>query len=364
MSKNLVSAALIAAAIALWLLSGLLRDSGSALSADSAAVLPAKQALARVRTREYQAQQRTLTRILRGQTASKRSARISAETRGRVVARPVERGDRVDAGELLCELAVDDREAALAQARAELQRAILEQRGAMELRDRDLLSKIRIAQVDADLAAARAGVDRAELDLRRTRITAPFAGIVEELHLDIGDFASVGDNCATLLDLDPILLTADVAERDINLVRLGSEVAARTSTDERLSGRVSFIASQSDTRTRTYPVEITVANPDYRLRAGLTAVISVSADTVLAHRVSPALFTLNDSGVLGLRAVDRNDRVVFHPISVVEDAVSGAWVTGLPGVVRLITVGQEFVSSGQRVEVIDDGIAPSTASRS
>lgn len=363
MKKNVINAALIGGAILLWLLSGLLRDEEPALAADRAAALPVERDLTRVRARVFQAQQRTLTHILRGQTASKRSASVSAETAGRVVARPVERGARVSRGDLLCRLAVDDREAALAQAQADLQRAVLEQRGALELRDRELLSQIRIAQVEAELAAAQARLRRAELDLARTRIEAPFDGVVETLHLDVGDRAGVGSPCATLLDLDPLLLTADVAERDIDLIALGSEVTARTSTDQRLRGRVSFVGRRSDPATRTYPVEITVANPDYRLRAGLTAVISVTADTVLAHRVSPALFTLDDSGVLGLRAVDRDDRVVFHPIEVVEDAPDGAWVTGLPGVVRLITVGQEFVSAGQRVEVSDDAAAPATAAR-
>jgi hypothetical protein len=44
-----------------------------------------------------------------------------------------------------------------------------------------------------------------------------------------------------------------------------------------------------------------VPNPDYRLRAGLTTVVSVETETVLAHRVAPSLFTLDDDGVIGLR---------------------------------------------------------------
>jgi multidrug efflux system membrane fusion protein len=360
MQKNLITAALIAAGILAWLLSGLFRDE-PAPEARSTEVVSRAQDLVRVRAREVHAQQRVLTRILRGRTASKRSASVSAETGGRVIRRPVERGQRVEAGDLLCELAPDAREATLAEARADLARAQLEQRGARELKGRELLSEIRIAQVDAELAAAEARVERAALDLARTRIAAPFAGVVEDLQLEVGDLATVGTTCATLLDLDPLLLTAEVSERDVDYIRLGSEVTARTSTDQRLEGRVTFVGSQSDPVTRTFPVEITVPNPEYALRAGMTAVVSVSTDTVLAHQVSPALFTLDDDGVLGLRAVDRDNRVVFHPIRVVEDAADGAWVTGLPGVVRLITVGQEFVSAGQRVEVIDDSVAPATA---
>jgi hypothetical protein len=73
---------------------------------------------------------------------------------------------------------------------------------------------------------------------------------------------------------------------------------------------------------------------------------------VLAHRVSPALFTLDDAGSMGVRLIDQDNRVVFYAVEVIEDTAQGAWVTGLPSKVNLITVGQEFVLAGQRVEPI------------
>ena len=363
MKKNLFIATLIGAGLLLWLLSGIFSSGPEpTLDTKSAALIEPDRTLPSVRVMRFNAEQRTLTRLLRGKTTSKRSAQVSAETTGRVIARPVERGDHVAAGALLCELAVNDRQASVQEATAALSKADIEYRGALELKDRNLLSDVGIAQVAAELEAARADLARQKLNLERTRIVAPFDGVVETLHMNVGDLASVGAPCATLIDLDPLLISANVSERDINFIAVGSAVTARTSTDEKLVGEVTFVGSVSDETTRTYPVEITVPNPDYHLRAGLTTVASVETQTVLAHRVSPALFTLNDEGIIGLRAVDQDSRVVFHPVTIVEDAADGAWVTGLPGVVRLITVGQEFVSSGQRVEAVDDNGAPATAS--
>jgi multidrug efflux system membrane fusion protein len=287
MKKNLINAGLIGAAILLWLLSGLFRGDDSGETPETAVLAPSADALTRVRVREFQAEQRTLTQLLRGQTASKRTARVSAEVSGRVVARPVERGDRVTTGDVLCELAVDEREAILREAQAELKRAEMEYSGALKLEAKELLSDIRIAQVEAELAAARARAEREALNLERTRIRAPFDGIVETLHLEVGDLASVGATCATVLDLDPLLITANAAERDVGGIDVGDSVSARTSTDQRLSGEVSFVGSVSDEATRTYAVEITVPNPDYLIRAGLTTTVSVATRTVLAHRVSP-----------------------------------------------------------------------------
>ncbi|MDP5071448.1 MAG: efflux RND transporter periplasmic adaptor subunit, partial [Congregibacter sp.] len=314
MKKNLFIATLIGAGLLLWLLSGIFSSGPEpTLDTKSAALIEPDRTLPSVRVMRFNAEQRTLTRLLRGKTTSKRSAQVSAETTGRVIARPVERGDHVAAGALLCELAVNDRQASVQEATAALSKADIEYRGALELKDRNLLSDVGIAQVAAELEAARADLARQKLNLERTRIVAPFDGVVETLHMNVGDLASVGAPCATLIDLDPLLISANVSERDINFIAVGSAVTARTSTDEKLVGEVTFVGSVSDETTRTYPVEITVPNPDYHLRAGLTTVASVETQTVLAHRVSPALFTLNDEGIIGLRAVDQDSRVVFHP---------------------------------------------------
>ncbi len=149
MKKNLITAGLIGTGLLIWLLSGLFIEPPAPTPDTRSSVLADTDSKRfRVRAARFSAEQRTLTRILRGKTDSKRKAQVSAETAGRVVARPVERGARVATGDLLCELSVDDRRASLVQAEADLKRAELEQRGATELKQRDLLSEIRIEYVN------------------------------------------------------------------------------------------------------------------------------------------------------------------------------------------------------------------------
>ena len=352
MNKNLKIATLFALLIAVWLASGAF-DEPEAPVPDVQAALGAKAdpKLATVVATEMRAEPRALTRVLRGKTASKRTAKVSAEVAGQVVARPVERGDLVEAGDLLCEIAVNERAAVLKEAKAAVQQAEMEYEGATKLQGKNLLAETQAAKLAAQLEAARANLIKRELDLKRTRIVAPFSGVVDTLPMVLGDYARVGDVCATLIDLDPILIVVDVSERDVSDLHRDDVVTARTSTGELLEGKVTFIGSQSSELTRTYPVEITVSNPDYRVRSGLTTVVNLAGETVSAHRVSPSLFTLDDAGLLGMRAVNENDQVVFYPVKLIEDSPSGAWVTGLPKVVRLITVGHEFVADGQTVTV-------------
>lgn len=354
MKKNLITALMFAAAITLWLLSGVLfKAPPQPVATASDQQQPANEAT-KVRVREFIAQPHTQTLTLRGKTASKRSANISAEISARVVARPVERGDKVKSGDLLCGLAEDDRAAGTREAEARLKEAEIEFDGAKQLAERGLLADSTIARLGAQLESARANLARAQLNLERTQIKAPFDGIVENIWLSVGDLAQVGSRCVTLLDLDPLLIVANVSEQDISLVREGQPVSAQTSNGSWLEGIVTFVGSQSDDRTRTYPVEVTVDNPDYKVRAGLTSIITVAGSAVMAQRVSPALLTLNDEGELGLRAVDADNKVVFYAASIIEDTPEGAWVTGLPDRVRLITVGQEFVAAGQSVAPVQD----------
>ncbi len=65
--------------------------------------------------------------------------------------------------------------------------------------------------------------------------------------------------------------------------------------------------------------------------------------------MSPAVLTLSDSGLLGVRIVDDLNKVKFVEIKIVEDTEKGVWVTGLPNEANIITVGQEFVNNDEIV---------------
>lgn len=358
MSRNFISASIIAVVLLLWLGSGVfLGDSAPqehpALAvAVQPAVGPGNGDLTRVRAEVIRSEARTRFLVLRGRTESKRMVQVKAEIAGKVVSRPVERGMRVAQGDLLCEMAVDDRAAAVAEAEAVLEDARIQYEGSLKLKEQGLQSQTAIAGSAARLEAARAQLRRQTLNLERTRIVAPFGGVVEELQMNTGDYAVPGAACVTLIDLDPMLVRAHVTEAEVESLGLGDRVSGRISVGREIQGVVSFVGKQSDPVTRTYPVEITVDNADYAIRSGLTVSVRIGLGEVQAHQISPALFALNDQGDIGVRTLDKSNRVVFHPLGIIEDGPAGVWVTGLPDSTRLITVGQEFVAAGEIVEPV------------
>ena len=347
----------IAALVGLWLLSGQINREAPppkltlAERADLLAVRKADAAPTQVRARIINASRQVRHLRVRGKTQNKRTVTVRAEVAGTVVERPVERGSRVAAKDLLCRISLEDRQAGLIEAQEVLNQARLEYQGRLKLQAKGLQSETLVAQAKARQAAAGAELKRAELNLARLRVEAPFAGLVEDVHQEVGDYVTPGAQCATIVDLDPMLLVGRVPERDVLKAAVGAAALGRLSDGVEVAGHISFIGQQNDPETRSYPLEVQVPNPDYRLRSGVTTEILIPISEVMAQKVSPALFALDDAGVIGVRTVNAAGRVEFNPVEIIRDDGDGVWVAGLPNVATLIVVGQELVVPGESVEV-------------
>ena len=358
MRKTYITAIVIAVATIAWLASGQFGagpDEATQLSIsernERATAAQEDRAPSRVRARVSTAIEQTAFAQVRGRTENKRTVDVRAETVGRVVDRPVELGDRVAVGDVLCRLSMDDRRPRLTEAQAAVRQAYIEYRGSLRLKSQGFQSETAIATARARLAAAQARQKSIELDIARTAVRAPIGGLVEVTHVEVGDYVQPGAGCVTLVDLDPMLLVGQITEKDVARVRIGEPAFGELATGERLSGTIGFIGQQADPTTRTYRVEIEVPNADYALRSGITADILIAAETTPAHHVSPALFALDDEGTVGIRTLDADNRVEFRRVEILRDDAEGVWVTGLPEVATIITVGHEFVVPGEHVDI-------------
>jgi multidrug efflux system membrane fusion protein len=357
MRTTYITAIVIALFILGWLFSGQVNDSGpirhATLSDQKLSIAAGHQdrETTRVRAAIINASPQIQYVILRGKTNNKRTVQVKAETSGRIVERPVERGTKVVEGDVLCQISMEDRYASLTESREGVNQATIEYEGSIKLKERGFQSDTAIAQAKAKLASAEARLERSQLEINRTTVRAPFDGVVEDVHQEVGDYVALGATCVTVVDLDPMLLVGQVAERDVPRLKIDLPVTGVLSDGREVVGPITFIGQQSDPATRTYPVEIQIANPDYTLRSGLTTEIRIPVREVMAQKISPALFALNDAGEIGVRTVNEDGAVVFHLVQIVSEAADGVWVAGLPDVTTLITVGQELVVPGEFVEV-------------
>jgi multidrug efflux system membrane fusion protein len=336
-----------------WVYSGQFSESLAEQSAAERIELSAESetvSIPTVRGMVSKATDHTVELLVRGTTQVNRSVVVRSEISGRVVGLPLPKGSTVDTGDILCNISVDTRDKNLVEARALQRQAALEYKGLRDLSHKGLQSEITLAQAKARLETANAAVSRSMLAMSHTRVKAPFPGIIEEQPVEVGDFLNVGGACATLIETDPILLVGQVAERDIIHVTQGETVFAHLITGETVSGKISYISQLANKSTRSYRIEVEVPNPDLSLRAGITSELKVPLETRLAHRISPAVLVLDDEGEIGVRIVDVNNKVVFHYVDIISEGNDGIWVSGLPEIATVITIGQEEVYEGQLVK--------------
>ncbi len=288
---------------------------------------------------------------IRGRTEAPRTVQVRAETAGLVAATPTPKGAWVHAGQVLCHLAVDARQASLDQAKAKLRSTELTYQANQKLQAKGFRSETQVLAAKADLDQASAAVRAADVGIKQIDIRAPFAGVFDTRDIEVGGYLSTGQSCGTVVELDPILIVGDVPEADAAKITVGSIGVAKLTTGGELVGRVRFVARQADANTRTYHVEIIAANPGHRFSSGLSGEITIKAGQGAAHLVPTSALVLDTGGRQGVRFVNEANQVGFAPVKVLEETADGVWVTGLTGAARVITVGQAYVSEGQTVRV-------------
>lgn len=284
-----------------------------------------------------------------GQALPDRDTMLRAETTGDVAEVFVRKGQDVEAGAPIARLDPTNSDAELARAREELARTKRDFDNATQLLERGVGTADRVSQTQAAFVAAQAQVTQAEEAAKALTITAPFAGRVETLDLDEGEYVSAGAEVGRLVDITPLTVAIQVPQQSLNLLKVGQSAKVRFITGEERDGELTFVGTSAASETRTFLAEVEVANDDGAIPAGISAEVIIPTGEAKAHFLSPSIVSLSTEGTLGVKTVDDQAVVEFFPIEIVKAQIDGIWVTGLPDTIDLITVGQGFVSAGETV---------------
>jgi len=219
---------------------------------------------------------------------------VAAETAARVTSRAIERGDRVEADQLLFTLdgsrawieyeraqaSVEARRSDTTQAERERSRsATLHQREGISAaaHERSVHASEAAAAAEQLAAVSKRAAARG---LRDAKIRAPFAGTIAELHAELGDFVRVGTPVATLVDLSRVRLRVGLTAAELDRVGIGDQLEVEFADlgGRRLTAELHSISPLSDPRTGTYATELWLDNPDQRLRQGMIGRLELGGD--------------------------------------------------------------------------------------
>ena len=280
---------------------------------------------------------------------------VRAEVDGVVQALHFEKGDRVKQGQVLCEIKLNDRGARAAQAQAQVAQAEKELEVAQELYKEGFRSKTQLAQATAAYEAAKAGAATMDIQLANTQIRAPFAGIVDDRYVDVGDYMRVGDKCA-MVD------RARAVPGRRHGQRRGSRADRRRQQGERdarhrRDGRRAACASSpshADPATRTFSDRGRTAQSRRQAARRRQRRHPHSGEAASTRRTSRPASWCSTTRARSACAPSTSGIVRFLPVQIISDGPDGMWVAGLPQRVDVITVGQEFVTNGERVKAVFD----------
>jgi len=271
-----------------------------------------------------------------GHLAPWRKSKISAETNGLIVDRPVEEGQRIQAGQVL--LRLDDREAKILLAEAEA--ALLQARadyavqlsnaGQIIAADTTQLSDARIrlsnamkahsegaitqselesvqrhfeamdvlagnrredvAAVYTNLTQREQQVEKARLQLERTQIVAPFGGRIADLQVEQGQHVGTGTHLLTLLQDFRMKVSVDVLEADLVHIRpqVTANVVVPSYSDEIFKGYVHSVNPSVDPKTGSGRITVALQNPGGRLVSGLYADVALETNRLQDRMIVPS----------------------------------------------------------------------------
>jgi membrane fusion protein, multidrug efflux system len=281
-------------------------------------------------------------------------AEIIAKVGGEVRRLLVEEGDRVKAGQVLAIL--DDRQLRLqaAQTRAALAKAERDFNRQVELHEKGLVSAGAFEGLKYDLDNHRAANDIASLSLSYSEIRAPFAGIVSERHVKLGQEIAIGVSMFRVTDPTPLKAAVFVPERE--LARLKPGQAASIAVDA-LAGRsfpaiVKLVAPTVDSATATFKVTLEVNDPKGDLKPGMFSRVGIVFERRAEAMTIPRIALLDTDGasnVFVVNAGKAEQRAIKTGLS---NAGKVEVIEGLAGTEQVVVVGQNGLKDGNPVRVV------------
>ncbi len=290
--------------------------------------------------------------VIHGEIAPNREAILTSEVDGKVLKLHKREGEFVNAGQLIIEIDAQDKPQKLIMAKTLLKQRELELRANETLVSQGLQNKIRLTESEYQFEKAKAQLKLLTVQLAATQVRAPFSGILEDRKVELGAYLKNGDAIIRLLDYNPYVIKGYVSENDLPKFSVGSLAQGRTLDQKIVDGHIRYVSSQANSASRTFLVELEVANTKERQNSGATAEILLSIDQSAAVFFSPALLSLDANGILGVKHASNDQQVVFTQVNIIKAESSGVWVSGLPDPVDLIVVGQGFVGEGEKIQLV------------
>lgn len=293
-------------------------------------------------------------------------------------ARNLQQGDDVARGAILAQIDEQDyrqrarqAQAHLGEAQAGLQKAAADAGRAEQLYASQSLTRpdydsarAALGAAEARVEGARAQLESAEIALRDCALVAPRNGVVLSRNIEVGSLVAPGTLGFVVADLTRVKAVFGVPDRLVQRIQPGATlvVTSEAFADAPLRGRVSAVSPSADAQSRVFSVEVTIPNPERRLKAGMIASVEVAplpdagALTGLTISLGAVVKSVKTSGGYAVFVADgTDDHATARARDVTLGQISGNRVavsTGLRAGEHVIVTGASLLADGDALRVI------------
>jgi len=186
-------------------------------------------------------------------------------------------------------------------------------------------------------------------EFNKIALMAPFNGIILDGHKIEGELVTPGSSVYEIIDLSKIKIVGYLNENEIKGINIKNKVEVSI-LDKIIEGTIDYISPIADYNTKTFEISVIFDNLDLSIRDGLSAELKIYKEKIKVHQISPSVLSLGDDGDIGIKVLNLDNEVIFKEIVIIEDTSDYMLISGLEDKENIITIGQQYVSSGDKVE--------------
>lgn len=296
--------------------------------------------------------------ILTGAFEARKTLPLTSEAQGSIIQLSIKEGDKVAQGQIIAQIDPTAIRSNLSTAQASFNQALKDKDRYQRLLNVGAISQVKFEEITLNVENTRANLTGIQQQLKYTTIKSPMSGIINEVRVERGSFATVGMQIGSVVDVSKLKMILKVGEEDVIKLKKTQQVSIRTTVypEHDFPGNITLISVQADAGKK-YDVEVEVNNNNsYPLKAGMFGTASLDAQNmdsdkklfvprkaIIGSIKDAQVFTLNGDSTVALKNIEvqnqSGDEVMV--------------LKGLEGHDKVVTTGQINLKQGNKVRVIE-----------
>ncbi|MEO6732031.1 MAG: efflux RND transporter periplasmic adaptor subunit [Ferruginibacter sp.] len=217
--------------------------------------------------------------VLTGTFEARKTLPLTSEAQGSIIQLNIKEGDKVGQGQVIARIDPTAIQSNLSTAQASFNQALKDKDRYQRLLNVGAISQVKFEDITLNVENARANLTGIQQQMKYTIIRSPMSGIINEVKVERGSFATVGMQIGTVVDISKLKMVLKVGEEDVIKLRKAQQVTIQTAVypEHDFKGNITLISVQAD-GGKKYDVEVEVSNDiNNPLKAGMFGTASLDA---------------------------------------------------------------------------------------